>query len=154
MRLFEGELTEREEEILAGIAQHKTNQEIADELCISVHTVHYHQKNIFCKLEVSLLQNVTTYPCQSFFYLRFNIMHFGNRLNHKFIYPLVLVLIAFALLLLTPALRPTWYCDIQLYLATDGKRMLCGSPFRELYTGSCTNNSSIVYFDYRPVEFC
>lgn len=47
------ELTEREEEILGLIAGGKTNQEIADELFLSLKTVQNHVSNIFTKLQVA-----------------------------------------------------------------------------------------------------
>jgi NarL family two-component system response regulator LiaR len=46
------ELTNREMEILLLMAQGKTNQEIADELFISLKTVKVHVSNILAKLEV------------------------------------------------------------------------------------------------------
>ena len=47
------ELTEREQEILALIAQHKTNPEIAARLSLSPKTVRNHVSNIFDKLQVA-----------------------------------------------------------------------------------------------------
>lgn len=47
------ELTERERQILAMIAQNRTNQEIADILVLSVKTVRNHVSNIFTKLQVA-----------------------------------------------------------------------------------------------------
>lgn len=46
------ELTEREREILALIAQHITNPEIAERLALSQKTVRNHVSNIFSKLQV------------------------------------------------------------------------------------------------------
>ncbi|GAA0422175.1 MAG: response regulator [Bacillota bacterium] len=46
------QLTEREKEILLLLAQGKTNQEIADELFISLKTVKVHVSNLLGKLEV------------------------------------------------------------------------------------------------------
>jgi len=46
------ELTDREREILALIAQHRTNPEIADRLSLSQKTVRNHVSNIFSKLQV------------------------------------------------------------------------------------------------------
>jgi DNA-binding NarL/FixJ family response regulator len=46
------ELTEREREILALIARHLTNPEIADRLVLSQKTVRNHVSNIFSKLQV------------------------------------------------------------------------------------------------------
>ncbi len=47
------ELTEREHEILALIAQHQTNPEIAKRLHLSPKTVRNHVSNIFTKLQVA-----------------------------------------------------------------------------------------------------
>jgi DNA-binding NarL/FixJ family response regulator len=45
-------LTQRENEILAIVAVGATNEEIADRLCISSHTVKTHLYNIFRKISV------------------------------------------------------------------------------------------------------
>lgn len=45
-------LSEREKDIIRGIARGKVNKEIADELCISVHTVATHRRNISAKLDI------------------------------------------------------------------------------------------------------
>jgi DNA-binding NarL/FixJ family response regulator len=47
------ELTDREREILAMIARGRTNQEIADDLVVSLKTVRNHVSNIFAKLQVA-----------------------------------------------------------------------------------------------------
>lgn len=47
------ELTEREQEILALIAQHLTNSEITERLVLSPKTVRNHVSNIFSKLQVA-----------------------------------------------------------------------------------------------------
>ena len=47
------ELTEREQEILLLVAQHRKNQEIAQRLRISPKTVRNHVSNIFAKLQVA-----------------------------------------------------------------------------------------------------
>jgi RNA polymerase sigma factor (sigma-70 family) len=47
------ELTEREREILALMAQRLTNQEIAERLVLSAKTVRNHVSNIFTKLQVA-----------------------------------------------------------------------------------------------------
>jgi DNA-binding NarL/FixJ family response regulator len=47
------ELTEREREILGLVAQHLTNQEIADRLVLSEKTIRNHVSNIFTKLQVA-----------------------------------------------------------------------------------------------------
>lgn len=54
-------LSEREKEILRGIAQGKVNKEIADELCISVHTVATHRRNISAKLEIHTAAGLTIF---------------------------------------------------------------------------------------------
>jgi DNA-binding NarL/FixJ family response regulator len=46
------ELTEREREVLALIAEGQSNQEIADALVISVKTVGRHRENIMAKLNL------------------------------------------------------------------------------------------------------
>jgi DNA-binding NarL/FixJ family response regulator len=45
-----GGLSEREVEVCALVAARRTNQQIADELFISLHTVAHHVSNIFDKL--------------------------------------------------------------------------------------------------------
>ena len=47
------ELTDREREILALIAEHRTNREIADRLVLSQKTVSNHISNIFSKLQIA-----------------------------------------------------------------------------------------------------
>jgi DNA-binding NarL/FixJ family response regulator len=47
------ELTDREAEILGLIAQGRTNQEIAEQLVLSLKTVRNHVSNIFSKLQVA-----------------------------------------------------------------------------------------------------
>jgi DNA-binding CsgD family transcriptional regulator len=47
-----GQLTDREREILQGIAEGKSSTEIARRLFISPHTVHSHMRSIFMKLGV------------------------------------------------------------------------------------------------------
>lgn len=47
------ELTEREAEVLAMIAQGRTNEEIAEQLVLSLKTVRNHVSNIFSKLQVA-----------------------------------------------------------------------------------------------------
>ncbi|MDE5723992.1 MAG: LuxR C-terminal-related transcriptional regulator, partial [Paramuribaculum sp.] len=54
-------LSEREKEILRGIAQGKVNKEIADDLCISVHTVATHRRNISAKLEIHTAAGLTIF---------------------------------------------------------------------------------------------
>lgn len=45
-------LSEREKDIIKGVAQGMANKEIADELCISIHTVATHRRNISSKLGI------------------------------------------------------------------------------------------------------
>ena len=47
------ELSERETELLALIAQGRSNQEIADQLGLTLKTVRNHVSNIFSKLQVA-----------------------------------------------------------------------------------------------------
>lgn len=46
-------ITDREQEIISYISKGFKTQEIADDLCISIHTVKAHIKNIFSKLDVN-----------------------------------------------------------------------------------------------------
>ncbi|HEY9576679.1 MAG TPA: response regulator transcription factor [Pseudobacillus sp.] len=59
------ELTEREKEVLLLIAQGKANQEIADELYISLKTVKTHVSNILSKLEVNDRTQAVIYAFQN-----------------------------------------------------------------------------------------
>ncbi|MEK4027122.1 MULTISPECIES: response regulator transcription factor [Bacillaceae] len=59
------ELTERELEVLLLIAQGKSNQEIADELYISLKTVKTHVSNILSKLEVNDRTQAVIYAFQN-----------------------------------------------------------------------------------------
>lgn len=45
-------LSQREKDIVIGVVKGLTNKEIADELCISIHTVLTHRRNIARKLEI------------------------------------------------------------------------------------------------------
>lgn len=55
------ELSEREIEIIRSLAQGKGNKQIADELCISVHTVATHRRNISAKLEIHTAAGLTVF---------------------------------------------------------------------------------------------
>ncbi len=55
------ELSEREKDVLREIVQGKSNKEIADTLCISVHTVISHRKNITKKLSIHSPAGLTIY---------------------------------------------------------------------------------------------
>ena len=59
------ELTARETEILALIAEGKSNKEIAAELFIGVNTVKVHVSNIFQKIEVSSRTEATLYAIEN-----------------------------------------------------------------------------------------
>ncbi|GHV23841.1 helix-turn-helix transcriptional regulator [Clostridia bacterium] len=63
--LEEKKLTTTEREILKGIASGKSTKEIANERCLSVHTVITHRKNIFRKLEVNNLHEATKYALRA-----------------------------------------------------------------------------------------
>ncbi len=54
-------LSEREKDIVRGIARGKVNKEIADELCISVHTVATHRRNISNKLDIHSTAGLAIY---------------------------------------------------------------------------------------------
>lgn len=54
-------LGEREKDIIRCVAQGKSNKEIADELCISVHTVTTHRRNISSKLGIHSAAGLTIF---------------------------------------------------------------------------------------------
>ena len=54
-------LTPRERDIVASIARGKSNKEIADELCLSVHTVATHRRNICAKLNIHSASGMTIF---------------------------------------------------------------------------------------------
>jgi len=56
-----GELSQREREVLREVASGKTNKEIADLLCISVNTVITHRKNISSKLGIKSVSGLSLY---------------------------------------------------------------------------------------------
>jgi len=56
-----GVLSEREKEILALVVKGMINKEIADRLCISLHTVLTHRKNIARKLNIHSVSGLTIY---------------------------------------------------------------------------------------------
>jgi DNA-binding NarL/FixJ family response regulator len=60
----EDHLTSRELEVLRAVAKGTSNQEIADELFISVNTVKTHLKNILSKLKLSNRTQVATYAIE------------------------------------------------------------------------------------------
>lgn len=55
------ELTQREKEIIGCIARGMSNKEIADKLCLSIHTVTTHRRNIGTKLDVHSAAGLTIY---------------------------------------------------------------------------------------------
>lgn len=57
----EGELSEREREILVAVARGLTNREIADQYFISIHTVISHRKNITRKTGIKTIAGLTVY---------------------------------------------------------------------------------------------
>jgi DNA-binding NarL/FixJ family response regulator len=63
--LEEKKLTVTEREILKEIASGKSTKEIANERCLSIHTVITHRKNIFRKLEVNNLHEATKYALRA-----------------------------------------------------------------------------------------
>lgn len=54
-------LTEREKEVLRGIASGLSTKEIADRMCLSFHTVNTHRKNIGAKLNIHSLTGLAIY---------------------------------------------------------------------------------------------
>ncbi len=58
-------LTERELQILVLIAKGKSNQEFAESLFISIHTVHSHRKNIIKKLGVNNTAELISFAYQN-----------------------------------------------------------------------------------------
>lgn len=61
MKKEEEELSERENDVLVQIVKGLSNKEIADVLCISVHTVITHRKNITRKLHIHSTAGLTIY---------------------------------------------------------------------------------------------
>ncbi|MEJ5350705.1 MAG: response regulator transcription factor [Melioribacteraceae bacterium] len=61
----EAELTKREIEIIRLIAEKYSNQEIADKLFISIHTVYTHRKNIMKKLKLKSPVELILYAIDS-----------------------------------------------------------------------------------------
>ncbi|MDM8519823.1 response regulator transcription factor [Anaerolineales bacterium HSG6] len=57
-------LTKREQEVLELIAMDASNREIAERLCISLHTVKTHLRNILSKLQVSSREEAVRYAQQ------------------------------------------------------------------------------------------
>jgi DNA-binding NarL/FixJ family response regulator len=56
------ELTDREREILALIAQGRRNDEIAAHLCLNIKTVRNHASNIFSKCKLSIAHRPPSAP--------------------------------------------------------------------------------------------
>jgi len=54
-------LTARERDIIAMVARGLSNKEIADRLCLSVHTVATHRRNISAKLDIHSSSGITVY---------------------------------------------------------------------------------------------
>lgn len=55
------QLSQREKEIIACVAKGMTSKEIADNLCLSVHTVTTHRRNITTKLQIHTSAGLTIY---------------------------------------------------------------------------------------------
>lgn len=64
---FESNLTRREIQILSFIIKEKTNQEIANELCVSKRTIEGHRKNIMAKLNVKSTIGLVKYALKNGF---------------------------------------------------------------------------------------
>jgi DNA-binding NarL/FixJ family response regulator len=56
-----GSLTTREKEIIVCVIKGMTNKQIADELCLSTHTIISHRRNITSKLEIHSTSGLTIY---------------------------------------------------------------------------------------------
>lgn len=63
-------LTEREKEVMRNIALGRTNKEISEVMCISIHTVKNHRKQILQKLNISSIIDIYRYA------LAFKLIHF------------------------------------------------------------------------------
>lgn len=59
------ELSEREQEVLKGIAHGKTSAQIADDLFLSVRTVETHRKNIHNKLDIKSMAGLIRFAIKS-----------------------------------------------------------------------------------------
>lgn len=59
--LHQGPLSNREREIIVCVVKGMTNKEIAEELCISAHTVITHRRNIASKLQIHSAAGLTIY---------------------------------------------------------------------------------------------
>ena len=55
------QLSQREKEIVGCIAKGMTSKEIADKLCLSVHTVTTHRRNLPTKLQIHTQAGLTIY---------------------------------------------------------------------------------------------
>ncbi|MGB0166415.1 MAG: response regulator transcription factor, partial [Luteibaculum sp.] len=58
-------LTQREQEIILLIAEGSTTTQIADQLCLSAHTVNTHRKNIMTKLGVNNTAAIVMYAVKN-----------------------------------------------------------------------------------------
>lgn len=56
-----GELSDREKEVVRAVARGLSNKEIAESLCLSVHTVTTHRRNISSKLNIHSAAGLTIY---------------------------------------------------------------------------------------------
>ncbi|MDR2361214.1 MAG: response regulator transcription factor [Prevotellaceae bacterium] len=54
-------LSAREKEVIVGVIKGMTNKQIADKLCLSVHTVITHRRNISSKLQIHSAAGLTIY---------------------------------------------------------------------------------------------
>ena len=54
-------LSNREREIIVCVVKGMTNKEIADQLCLSIHTVITHRRNISNKLQIRSAAGLTIY---------------------------------------------------------------------------------------------
>ncbi len=66
LTIKENVLTPKEEQIIALVANGKSNQEIADELFISYNTIKTHRKNISRKLQISTVADLIKYYYENY----------------------------------------------------------------------------------------
>lgn len=66
LKIKENVLTPKEEQIIALLANGKSNQEIADELFISYNTIKTHRKNINRKLQLSTVADLIKYYYENY----------------------------------------------------------------------------------------
>ncbi len=59
------DLSEREKDVVRLIVKDMTSEEIAKQMCLSLHTINSHRKNILSKLDVKNIAGIYTYALRS-----------------------------------------------------------------------------------------